>query len=128
MKKTRVGEGESPAALSARLGAPVCMILRANGLFSPAWLLPGREIAVPGADCCEGGCPNPCPRQALHVPAAARVAGHAVRLERDEDAASLLERLEAEEKDVSLLSPLPGRLRAGDVIFVREHHGGTHVY
>ena len=52
-------EGEGLNALSARLRVPACMLMRANGLYSPAWLLPGREIVVP-----EGRCtgPIPCPR------------------------------------------------------------------
>lgn len=57
---TRVRAGETLNMLSARLGRPACMILRANRLFSPAWLLPGREIAVPPRDFClrdAGECP-----------------------------------------------------------------------
>ena len=49
MKTTIIREGETLGMLSARLGVPGCMILRANGLFSEAWLLPGRHIDVPDA-------------------------------------------------------------------------------
>ena len=67
--------GEDLTALSARLGVPPCMLMRANGLFSPAWLLPGREVIAP-----EGACGGdfPCPREVFHrvvgqwVPAARR--------------------------------------------------------
>ena len=52
MKTTIIREGETLGMLSARLGVPGCMILRANGLFSEAWLLPGRHIDVPDADYC----------------------------------------------------------------------------
>ncbi len=60
--------GESLNELSARLGVPACMLMRANGLFSPAWLLPGREVIVP-----EGACRGefPCPLEAFN-----RVVGH----------------------------------------------------
>lgn len=61
-------EGETLGQLSARLGVPGCMILRANRLFSAAWLLPGREIVVPGDDFCLAD-DFPCPVGALHRPA-----------------------------------------------------------
>lgn len=57
----RVRAGETLNMLSARLGRPACMIMRANRLISPAWLLPGREIIVPPEDFCAwdaGECPN----------------------------------------------------------------------
>lgn len=53
-------DGETLDALSLRLGVPGCMILRANRVFSPAWLLPGREIDVPDPLFClldDGECP-----------------------------------------------------------------------
>lgn len=52
------GEGLFEAAL--RLHVPACMLMRANALISPAWLLPGREIIVPEGRC--GDYPFPCPR------------------------------------------------------------------
>ena len=64
MKEDVVREGEGLDALSARLGAPGCMILRANRLFSPAWLMPGRMIQVPEGDFCQGD-DFPCPVEAL---------------------------------------------------------------
>lgn len=69
MWKTVVAPNETPALLSARVGAPVCAILRANRLFSPAWLLPGREINVP--DVCSSK-DFPCPVLASRIPAQAR--------------------------------------------------------
>ncbi len=69
MWKTVVAPNETPALLSARAGVPVCAILRANRLFSPAWLLPGREIDVPD-DC--AAIDFPCPALAARVPARAR--------------------------------------------------------
>ncbi|MBO4299211.1 MAG: hypothetical protein J5998_10450 [Clostridia bacterium] len=55
--------GEGLNELAGRLGVPPCMLMRANGLFSPAWLLPGREVLVP-----EGACGGdfPCPREVFH--------------------------------------------------------------
>lgn len=66
MWKTVVAPNETPALLSARVGVPVCAILRANRLFSPAWLLPGREIDVP--DVC-APMDFPCPALAVRIPA-----------------------------------------------------------
>ena len=57
-------EGEGLDALSARLGVPGCMLLRANRLYSPAWLLPGRVIRVPEGDFCRTD-DFICPAQAL---------------------------------------------------------------
>lgn len=60
MLLTRVRTGETLNMLSARLRRPACMIMRANRILSPAWLLPGREIAVPPRDFClrdAGACP-----------------------------------------------------------------------
>lgn len=68
MRMAVVMEGETLDALSARLGVPGCMVLRANGLFSAAWLMPGREIDVPeGAYCLKSE--FPCPVGALYRPA-----------------------------------------------------------
>ena len=69
MWKTVVAPNETPALLSARVGVPVCALLRANRLFSPAWLLPGREIDVP--DACASA-DFPCPVLAAQTPALAR--------------------------------------------------------
>lgn len=68
MRMDVVQDGETLQMLSARLAVPGCMILRANRLFSPAWLLPGREIAVPdGAFCLTDE--FLCPVAALNMPA-----------------------------------------------------------
>ena len=63
-----VCEGEGLNELSARLGVPGCMLLRANRIYSAAWLLPGREIVVPDLQFClrDWGI---CPRRALHMSA-----------------------------------------------------------
>lgn len=65
---TVILDGETPEALSARLHAPVCMILRANWLVSALWLLPGREIVVPQADLCKNSA-FPCPVRLMDLPA-----------------------------------------------------------
>ncbi len=57
-------DGEGLDALSARLGVPGCMLMRANRLFSPAWLMPGRVIRVPEGDFCRTD-DFICPVQAL---------------------------------------------------------------
>lgn len=64
MKEDVVREGEGLDALSARLHVPGCMLLRANRLYSPAWLLPGRVIRVPEGDFCRRD-DFPCPAEAL---------------------------------------------------------------
>ncbi len=68
MRTDRVEDGETLAMLAARLGVPDCMLLRANRVFSPAWLLPGREISVPeGAFCLTDD--FVCPVAAMMMPA-----------------------------------------------------------
>lgn len=67
MLKTVVADGETPHELCLRLNCPLCMILRANGLFSAAWLYSGREIDVPDADYCAKS-PNPCPTLVMNAP------------------------------------------------------------
>ena len=64
-----IQEGEGLNALSARWGLPACMLLRANGLYAPAWLLPGREIVVPERDYCRGRATQVCPVRTLRLPA-----------------------------------------------------------
>ena len=68
MRRDLVYEGESLGDLSARLGVPACMLMRANRLFSEAWLLPGREIVVPDRDFCWWDTGR-CPLRALKTPA-----------------------------------------------------------
>ena len=69
MRWDSVYEGETLNGLSARLGVPACMLMRANRIYSSAWLLPGREILVPDRDFCwwDTGL---CPRRAIRIPAA----------------------------------------------------------
>ena len=68
MSKTVVREGETARELALRVNRPLCMLLRANQVFSGAWLLPGREIEVPDGDFC-GRCTFPCPARAVKNPA-----------------------------------------------------------
>ena len=68
MGKTVVLEGETAWALARRVDRPLCMLLRANRLFSGAWLLPGREIEVPRGDFCRTS-RFPCPARAARLPA-----------------------------------------------------------
>lgn len=60
MRTDRILENESAECLSARLGVPVCMLLRANRLTCVAWLTSGREICVPEGDFCQNDS-FPCP-------------------------------------------------------------------
>ena len=68
--EVRVLPGESPRALSARLGAPLCAILRINRVPSAAWLYPGRLILAPWKNFCktDGAA---CPAEMMHIPAKA---------------------------------------------------------
>ncbi len=68
MREDVVNPGEGLDALAARLGVPACMLLRANRLFSPAWLMPGRVIRVPAGDFCRTD-DFVCPVEALDRPA-----------------------------------------------------------
>ena len=68
MRWDLVYEGETLSDLSARLGVPACMLMRANRIWSEAWLLPGREITVPDLDFCDWD-EGICPREAVNTPA-----------------------------------------------------------
>ena len=68
MRWDLVYEGENLSSLSARLGVPACMLMRANRLFSEAWLLPGRELMVPDLDFCDWD-EGACPREAVKMQA-----------------------------------------------------------
>ncbi len=60
MRWDYVYEGENLSELSVRLQVPACMLMRANRIYSEAWLLPGRQIMVPEKDFCwwdQGICP-----------------------------------------------------------------------
>lgn len=63
MERHTMREGDTLNALSARYRVPACAILRANRVFSPAWLSPGREILIPDARFCQRD-GFPCPVQA----------------------------------------------------------------
>ena len=119
MKTTVVREGETLGMLSARLGVPGCMILRANALFCEAWLLPGREIDVPSADYCTQA-QSPCPVQALHEPALEARRGAALTLRAPETAQALAARLGRPHEQLRLLCPLPDALEAGAEVFVPQ--------
>lgn len=62
MERHTMREGDTLNALSARYRVPACAILRANRVFSPAWLSPGRETSPRRALCQRDG--FPCPVQA----------------------------------------------------------------
>lgn len=57
----KVISGESPDEIARRAGCPLCMLLRANGVLSGAWLEMMDEVRVPDANECEKS-PFPCPR------------------------------------------------------------------
>ena len=114
MRTDFVLEGEGLNELSARLRVPACMLMRVNGLYSPAWLLPGREIIVP-----EGRCrgPIPCPREIF----ARSVGADEAFLHPSEDTEALCRRLH-----------LPARLalerRGGEDIDVSRYPPRRRVY
>lgn len=68
MVNTRFKAGESPEMLSARVGRPLCAILRANKLYSAAWLMPDMLINVPDMQFCARDA-FACPVKALRAPA-----------------------------------------------------------
>jgi len=63
-----VSDGESANDFAFRAERPLCMLLRANGLISGAWVLPGREMMIPDA-CGEDGFPCPMMLFAARIPA-----------------------------------------------------------
>lgn len=79
MAWTTIRVGETPEALSARLRRPVCMLLRANRLYSTAWLLPGRALLIPPPDFCDSDV-GVCPVRMGGVRAERFVAGEATNL------------------------------------------------
>lgn len=57
----RKADGETAGQIALRAGCPVCMLLRANGLISGAWIEMMDEVRLPDADECEKSafpCPN----------------------------------------------------------------------
>lgn len=72
MRSAHVFENESLNELAVRLRVPACMLMRVNGIYSPAWLLPGREILVPDAGACLREAANPCPVEAFAMKATNR--------------------------------------------------------
>ncbi|MBR3927646.1 MAG: LysM peptidoglycan-binding domain-containing protein [Clostridia bacterium] len=57
----KVMEGETAEEIAGRAGYPLCMLLRANGVLSGAWLETMTEVRAPDADECEKSafpCPN----------------------------------------------------------------------
>ena len=117
MRSDRVRDNETLSALSARLGVPGCMLLRANRLFSPAWLLPGREISVPEGDFCltddfsclaQAVCRKACLRERT-----------VIALPGD-DLAALAARYRADAATVERLNPRRGPLLPGMAIKILE--------
>ncbi len=117
MRRDYVRAGEDLANLSARLGAPACMLMRVNGLFSPAWLLPGREVLVPEGVC---GGDFPCPREVFN-----RVVGQCAPGARRrvfalplDTAASLAARCGLSEARLRALNRLEGRVYPGMALYL----------
>lgn len=68
MRADRVREGETPERFSARVGAPLCALMRRNRVLCPAWLYPGRVALVPEPGFCARDA-FPCPAALVNVPA-----------------------------------------------------------
>ena len=52
MCSERLLPGETPMEFAIRKGIPLCMLLRANGVISPAWLFQERELTLPDENTC----------------------------------------------------------------------------
>lgn len=57
----KVIEGESAGDIALRAGCPLCMLLRANGVLSGAWLEMREKVRIPDEDECRKSA-FPCPR------------------------------------------------------------------
>ena len=126
MEKDAVREGETPARLSARLGAPICAILRANRLACTAWLTPGREIAVQGPGFC-GGDAFPCPARLVETPARERPA-EAFTAAPGDSLASVALALGTSERLILLaLGRAAGPLREGERFVLDSEQTGARV-
>ncbi len=122
MRTDFVLEGEGLNALSARLRVPACMLMRANGLYSPAWLLPGRAIIVPEGRCCGA---VPCPRETF---ARAVGAGEAF-LHPGEDTQALCRRLRLPVRlALMAFGRRGGELHGGEVIDMSRYPARRRVY
>lgn len=55
-------ESESMQELALRLNCPLCMLLRANGVFSGVWTEMSEEVIVPDENTCKAS-DFPCPVQ-----------------------------------------------------------------
>lgn len=99
---------ESPAQLSARLNRPVCMLLRANRLYSVAWLLPDREILLPERDFCRRDA-GICPCCLLEKPLKAIPSAGKATLRPKETMAGFAVRHSCAVRDVCELNRLQGR-------------------
>lgn len=116
MRRDGVRAGESPGALSARLGVPVCMLLRANRLVCTAWLVPGREIDVPGADFCKADA-FPCPARLVRCRAKEKTM-EVCMAGRGESIASLARSMSTSERLLLLMRQKSGPLAEGERILL----------
>ena len=115
MRSDYVLAGEGLNELSARLRVPACMLMRANGLFSPAWLLPGREVIVPQGACAG---PFPCPCEVFHRVVGACLPRRAVCTLPGDTAASFAARFGLTEARLRALNGLKGCLYPGMTLFI----------
>ncbi len=81
-------DGDTLDSISESCGLPACMIMRANRLLSPAWLLTGREVLIPDGDFCNRD-RGQCPIIAMRCSAKAADADNTIIIDDDMDVSSI---------------------------------------
>ncbi len=106
-------ENESAQELALRLNCPLCMLLRANGVFSGAWIEMSDDVALPDGNTCKEN-DFPCPVAFMKAEIPERV-GYIV--EEGDTAESISEKFRLPARLVISLSK-PKGLKAGEGIFL----------
>ena len=106
-------EMESAQAMALRLGVPLCMLLRANGVVSGAWIETGDEVSIPDENTCMRN-DFPCPKDFVKAEIPERI-GYIV--ENGDTVKSISEKMHLPVRLViSLLKPRG--VKAGEGIFL----------
>ena len=124
MRMERIAEEEEPERFAARLGAPLCAVLRANRLTNPAWLAPGQAARVPEPGFCAREA-FPCPARLFDAPARERPA-EAFAAEPGDTLASVARALGTSERLILLaLGRRSGPLREGERFLLDRDQTGA---
>lgn len=123
MYKIPVYESDTAAELSQRAGCPVCMLLRANGVTSTAWLKTLGTAVVPENFNCAFSA-HPCPR-ALARAEIIEKNGYIVR--DGDSASSIAERFLLPERLVRAVAA-QGGLLSGKGIFLPVRTDDMHLH